>query len=90
MGVRQSAPYLAVYGEIGLFPLHLRQEGHLVKSWLQILMLPGDHAMKIIFNDLAELSDTRHYNIAQKVKLVLSYYGFDINRLIGAAYRKIK
>ena len=53
-------------------------------------MLPGDHAMKIIFNDLAELADTRLYNIAQKVKLVLSYYGFHINRLIGAAYRKIK
>ena len=50
-------------------------------------MLPGDHVMKMIYNELAELAEIGHYNFAQKVKLVLSYYGFDINQLLGATPR---
>ena len=46
--------------------------------------------MKFIYNELAELADIGHYNFAQKVKLVLSCYGFDINQLIGATHREIK
>ena len=44
--------------------------------------------MKIIYNELAELADIGHYNFAQKVKLVLSYYGF--GQLIGATHKEIK
>ena len=53
-------------------------------------MLPGDHVMKMIYNELADLADLGHVHFSQKVKLVLSFYGFDINQLIGATHREIK
>ena len=46
--------------------------------------------MKMVYNELAELADIGHYNFTQKVKLVLSYNGVDINQLIGATHREIK
>ena len=46
--------------------------------------------MKIIYNELAELADIGHYNFAQKVKLVLSCYGFDINQYKGLHTEKLK
>ena len=46
--------------------------------------------MKMIHNELAELADIGHYTFVQKVKLLLSYYGFDVNQLIGATHREIK
>ena len=60
------------------------------KPWLRKLTLPGDHVLKNDLQKLAELADTGHCSFAQKVKLVLPYYGLDINRMIESTNRESK
>ena len=66
MHVRKSTPDLAVYGETGYFPLHMRHQDQLVKAWLRLLRMPDDQHLNAIYNELFELATKGHDNFAQK------------------------
>ena len=40
LGIRRQTPSLAVYGETGRFPLHVRQQIRMVNYWLKLKQLP--------------------------------------------------
>ena len=50
------------------------------------ISVTGDHVSKMFHNEFAELADIGHYNFEAR----LSYYGFDINRLIDVTNRQSK
>ena len=67
LGVSLSTPTLAVYGETGRFPLHLRQQDQMLKLWLRIQRMPDDSIMKQIYRELLALSNDGHDNWANWV-----------------------
>ena len=74
--VRQSCSDLAIFGETGQFPLFLRQQDLLIKYWLRILRMSNDNVIKATYNELISLSKQGHDNFAQKVRSLISRYGY--------------
>ena len=74
--VRQSSSDLAIFDETGQFPLFLRQQDLLIKYWLGILSMPNDNVIKATYNELISLSKQGHDNFAQKVRSLISRYGY--------------
>ena len=74
--VRQSSSDLAIFGETGQFPLFLRQQDLLIKYWLRILRMSNDNVIKATYNELISLSKQGHDNFAQKVRSLISRYGY--------------
>ena len=81
LSVRQSTPDLAVFGETGQFPLHLRQQDELVKYWLRRVSMPSDHVLKSIYDELIIFAEKGHNNFARKIITLLSQYGLDYSEL---------
>ena len=71
---RQSTPDLAVYGETGQFPLHLRQHDQLIKYWLRILSMPNERIIRRIYDELLTLAEQGHDNFAKKINSILTQY----------------
>ena len=67
LSVSTSTPTLAVYGETGRFPLHLRQQDQMLKLWLRIQRMPDDSIMKQVYRELLALSNDGHDNWADRV-----------------------
>ena len=90
LSVRQSTPDLAVYGETGQFPLHLRQQDQLVKYWLRIMSMPSDHVLKSIYDELIIFAEKGHNNFARKIIALLSQYGLDYSEVHGTLENDLK
>ena len=45
LGVRKQTPTLAVYGETGRFPLHIRQLTRLINYWIKLEKLPSNNML---------------------------------------------
>ena len=65
--VRQSTPDLAVYGETGQFPLHLRQHDLLIKYWLRILSMHNECIIRRIYDELLTLAEQEYDNLPRKL-----------------------
>jgi len=50
LGVRKQTPSLAVYGETGRFPLHVRQKIRMVNYWIRLERAPDDSLLKKCLN----------------------------------------
>ena len=88
--VRQSTTDLAVYGETGQFPLHLRQKDQLVKYWLRIVSMPSDHVLKSIYDELIICAEKGQNNFARKIIALLSQCGLDYSELHGTLQNDLK
>ena len=74
LGVSQSTPTLAVYGETGRFPLQLRQEDSLIRLWALIQRLPHTNFLRKIYNVLLLFHDQGHDTWAGRVKAIFVKY----------------
>ena len=90
VSVRQSTPDLAVYGETGQFPLHLRQQDQLVNYWLRIMSMPSHHVLKSIYDELIIFAEKWHNNFARKIIAFLSQYTLDYSELHGTLQNDLK
>ena len=88
--VRQSTLDLAVYGETGYFPLHMRHQDQLVKAWLRLLRMPDDQHLKAIYNELFELATKGHDNFAQKISVLLSKHNLNIAEIQNSAQEDLR
>ena len=90
LSVRQSTPDLAVYGETGQFPLHLKQQDKLVKYWLRIVSMLSDHVLKSIYDKLIIFAYKGNNNFARKIITLLSQYGLDYSELHDILQNELK
>ena len=74
LGVFQSTPTLAVYGETGRFPLQLPQEDSMIRIWARIQCLPQTHFLRKIYKDLLLFYDQGHDTWAGRVKAIFAKY----------------
>ena len=52
LGVRDQTSHLAIYGETGRTPLHIRQQYLTIKYWCRIINLYDAHILKCLYKDL--------------------------------------
>ena len=74
LGVSQSTPTLAVYGETGRFPLQLRQEDSMILLWARIQRLPHTNFLRKIYKYLLLFHDQGHDTWAGRVKEIFVKY----------------
>ena len=87
IGVSQSTPTLAVLGETGRFPLHLRQEDSVIKLWGRIQQLPNSNTLSKIYRDLLRLCEQGYDTWSGRVKSIFAKYNVDdkmANKLTSA------
>ena len=87
IGVSQSTPTLAVLGETGRFPLHLRQEDTVIKSWGRIQQLPNSNTLSKIYRDLLRLSEQGYDTWSGRVKSIFAKFNVEdkmANKLTSA------
>jgi hypothetical protein len=77
LGVKNSTCTIALYGEMGRFPIVLRHKVKLIKYWLRIQALPDSALVKQMYIMLKNLDDIGFKTWATNVKDVLCEYGFE-------------
>lgn len=79
LGVRKQTPTLAVYGETGRFPLHIRQQLRMINYWLKLEKLPNDTILKkcLIFQK-SVYTNTSWFG---KVRQILSNHNMNLDSL---------
>ena len=77
MGVKDSTCTLAVYGELGRFPVYIYHFYKIVKYWLQLLSLSEDHLVKKAYIVQKQLTNAGFNTWASKVKAILSLYNLE-------------
>lgn len=81
LGVKKSTNLIALYGELGRFPLHIIRKVHIIKYWIKLLKEPDTSLIKQVYLMLKE--DTDHNcnyngkNWASQIKQLLQEHGFD-------------
>lgn len=76
----RQTPTLAVLGETGRFPLHLRQQDSQIKYWSRIQTLPKNNILVLMYNDLFDLAMEGHDTWSGRVlKLIKDFTGNDIH-----------
>ena len=81
IGVSQSTPTLAVYGETGRFPLQLPQEDNMIRLWARIQRLPHTNLLRKIYTDLLLLHDQGHDTWSGRVKAIFVWYNISDENL---------
>ena len=61
LGVRQQTPTLAIFGETGRFPLHLRQQDQVIKYWKRLQHFDKNSILHKIYIELVDL-DIQGFN----------------------------
>jgi len=56
LGVKSSTPNCFVYGEVGVYPLHVERKYKIIKFWIKILNASTDSYMKKIYLELVMLN----------------------------------
>ena len=81
LGVKTSTNLIALYGELGRFPLHIIRKIHVLKYWIKLLKEPDTSLIKQVYFMLKEDADNnRDYsgrNWAAQIKRLLQQHGFD-------------
>ena len=67
---------VAVYGELGRFPLHIIYMVNLIKYWLKITQMPMSRYPKSCYIMLYKLDEGGRTTWATYVKMLLNNYGF--------------
>ena len=86
--VCQSTPDLAVFGETGYFPLHMRYQDQLVKA--RHLRMPDDQHLKAIYNEIFELAIKGHDYFAQKISVLLSKHNLNIAEIQNSSKEDLR
>ena len=87
IGVSQSTPTLAVLGETGRFPFHLRQEDSVIELWGRIQQLPNSNILSKIYRYVLRLSEQGYDTWSGRVKSIFAKYNVDdkmANKLTSA------
>ena len=80
LGVKKSTNLIALYDELGRFPLHITRKVHIIKYWIKLLKEPDTSLIKQVYLMLKE--DTNHNsnyngkNCALQIKQLLQEHGF--------------
>ena len=77
LGVKQSTPTAAVYGETGRFPMHMRFQDRMTKLWARIKKLSPDNLIHKIYDESLRLSQEGHDTWADRVNNIISRYTDD-------------
>jgi len=75
LGVRKQTPSLAVYGETGRFPLHVRQQTRMINYWVRLEKYPSSNILKKCLSIQKDLHNSGRD----------SWYG-KINNIVNAHY----
>ena len=78
LGVSQSSPTAAIFGETGRFPLHMRQQDRALKFWIRINKLSPTNQLYKIHNELLQLARQGHDTWAGRVENVIRKYTTDL------------
>ena len=81
LGVKKSTNLIALYGELGRFPLHIIRKVHIIKYWIKMLKEPDTSLIKQVYLMLKEDTDNNcNYNCknwASQIKQLLQEHGFN-------------
>jgi hypothetical protein len=77
LGVKDSTCTVAVYGELGRFPILLRQKVKIIQYWLRLQAMPDNIIVKQIYNMLKQFDALGYKSWATTVKSILYEYGFE-------------
>ena len=77
LGVRQQTPTLAVLGETGRFPLHLRQQDQVLKYWKRLQKLDKGSVLYNVYTDLVDLDLLGHTTWVTRARTILEYENVD-------------
>jgi hypothetical protein len=73
--IKTSSSTLAVYAELGRFPIDLKIKCRLLKYWQQIVNLIDTHPVKLAYQTLLELNNRGQTNWCTTVKNILTEAG---------------
>jgi hypothetical protein len=78
LGVKSSTPNCFVYGEVGVYPLHVERKYKIIKFWIKILNASTDSYMKKIYLELLMLNVEYPEKVTwvSLLKKMLFDYGF--------------
>ena len=71
LGVKQQTPHLAIYGETGRYPLHIKQQEMLLKYWLRLLSLDKENPLYKVYIELVNLDKLGHKTWCMNIKSIL-------------------
>lgn len=74
LGIRRQTPTLAVYGETGRFPLHVRQQVRMVNYWLKLKRLPDSCILKKCLNIHENALSSGQSSWLRKVKQIITEF----------------
>lgn len=75
LGVKQSTPTAAVLGETGRFPLHMRQQDHMLKLWVRLNKMPNNEILHKIYSESLHLATQGHNTWAGRVLRLIENTG---------------
>ena len=76
LGVKDSTCTLAVYGELGRFPIHLNAVVNIVKYWIRILNCNDNSLVKKAFQTVKHPDDAAYKTWTSIVRNILERYNF--------------
>jgi len=74
LGVKNSTCTLAIYGELGRFPLHLQQMLATVKYWVRLETMPEDSIVKQTYNMVKGFDNAGYRTWISNVRDIFSMY----------------
>ena len=77
LGVKQSTCSLALYGELGRFPVHLKHMSNLVAYWIRLLKLPDNSLVKRSYHLLLDLDNSGFKTWAGKIREILTEFNME-------------
>ena len=72
LNVKRQTSSLAVYGETGRYPLLLRQQDRVIKSWIRLENSPQDKPIYHVYCELKHLHDLGYKTWVSKVQDILN------------------
>ena len=75
LNVKVSSSNLAIYSELGRFPLDIKVKYKILKYWKRILEFDENHPVRIAYNTLTELERIGKRNWCSQVKEILTEVG---------------
>ena len=75
LGVKLSTCNMAIYCELGRYPIGIRHKVRLLKYWCRITRMSDDKVVKIVYRYLKNLTDQGFVTWVSKIKSLLSSYG---------------